>query len=509
MRHRPSSWLRPLLALSLAGALGCAPVAISGPPPAAGEQPAQPEAVAAPSAAPAAPAPAVAPAGALTFEGQALLGGKPMAGAAIAVLDPVTRQPLPVGQAPEGKAHLVAAPAAADAEGRYSVHVAGLPAGRAVLLVASQGETSVSGVFLGPPPPAEGYHVQRLNMSLSAYIDEVTSLQAHLMDSILMTAHLLTPAAAEPVVRTALDKMTSYRVAMGATMIRTPELLHMVTRLDQVQDARRVGPRGVDLLANSELRQSVTQIVVNNLRQVAKLAQVQALRATSIEEIREFVTRVPYPGTDLVGHVDFETWTITLANPKTGRSVNVTENPDGAARVAPPSSSGGDDSRSAPAPTPTPVPTVTEAQLTGINSRVYETLEADKGLAPATWDGAATAAVDLTLGTVDGDRHLGVDYTADGLKRYFHFNASGQLYRATDLYDPATGHTLEKVTASSGPAAATGNVTVDGATKVLSISGKDIEAQTLYFDDAGLRAMIMPSETAGKVRVVRWTGATK
>ncbi|MFP5502639.1 MAG: hypothetical protein ACLGIN_09120 [Candidatus Sericytochromatia bacterium] len=500
MCHRPLLWLRPLLALSLVGAVGCSPLPPTVQPATEEAQPLTPSNESASS-----PAPAVE--GAITFTGQATLGGQPLAAAEVAVLDPVTRQPLPVGSAPAGKPYLLEAPGPTTAEGTYTARVAGLPGGRAVLIVAKGEAQSVSGVFLGPRSEAAGYRVRAV--SERSRLDEVTSLNAALVDGLLITAALLTPAAAEPVIYDALGLMGAYRVLMGAALVRQPALLKMVTDVDAIFDARRQSRAPMnDMLTDTALRRSMTKVVVERMQTLAQLISTRLYMETSVEEVLDYVTRIEYPGTDLVGRINFETWTVTMENPKLGREVDLTKDPKGLERIAPTQSGGGDDSPSKPAATPTPAPKVTAGQLDGIDGRVYESLLATDSLQPADWDGAATEAVDLAVSASGDESHLTLKYQDNSFWRTFQFNADKVMFKATKLYVPSYDEGLTTVTPVSGASSATGGFTLDGATLVMNFSGTGIETTTLYFDNNGLLALIMPAPD-NKYRVIRWTGDLK
>jgi hypothetical protein len=299
MRHH-GSFFTGLTALSLSLGLlaGCAaptvPVSASPDPtptaaPAAG-QPAAP-------ATPTMPAPAaVAP---MTLTGTATFRGEPVAGYAVTVIDATTGKPVALRDDLAGATGLAVLNRnlKTDAQGKFSLQVVGLAAGKALRVQVSSGNGRLESILTanGQSLGAKGYKLTQAETTFT--VTELTTAIAKVAGNVIRSTQVLTAEAAAPVIAKLATEMAALTTKLETTLASNPSAANQLVSTEGKTAEETV--KG--LVTNAGALKGLTETVAALVADIAKAMGTGASPAASDAKVREALAEIRFTGTVLVG----------------------------------------------------------------------------------------------------------------------------------------------------------------------------------------------------------------
>ncbi|MNS52535.1 hypothetical protein D3C72_852520 [compost metagenome] len=342
------------------------------------------------------PAPAaVSP---MTLTGTATFRGEPVANYAVTVLDATTGEPVALRDDLTGATGLAVLNRhlKTDAQGKFSLQVVGLAAGKALRVQVAAGNGRLESVVTanGQALGAKGYRVAQADTAFS--VTELTTAIAQIAGNVIRSTQVLTPEAAAPVIAKLATEMAALTAKLEVTLAGNPNAANQLVSIEGKTAEETV--KG--LVANAGALKGLTETVAALVADIAKAMGTGASPAASDAKVREALAEIRYTGTVLVGSVTSNS--IQLLNTINGQRIDANGGTLGAVttQVTPTSGSSGGAS----------VNWVNVANLTELNAALAGTathirltgdLESVSGyrvLAPA----------DITIGravTIDGAGH--------------------------------------------------------------------------------------------------------
>lgn len=246
-----------------------------------------------------------------TLQGQVALRGMPWANAKLQVVDALTGKV--AGAA--GSALRVEGELKTDAQGNFSVRVAGLGVGKVARLIATLDSGTLSALISSDGPMAAGYHVQASNFSLK--VNEITLCLDQVASGVLKMAGGLKSAAAADLIKTVLADLNAMApkiesafkqddmLAITLSLTANP-LTGLVTESTDV----------TKVLAKAGVTGAVDAAVKTATNTVAKLA-ADKLNVTNADAIQN----VSLIGTTL--KVSIEGGVFKVTDPATGDTITI------------------------------------------------------------------------------------------------------------------------------------------------------------------------------------------
>lgn len=482
------------LSLSLAAMAGCAsPLTV--PTTVTADATAQPP-TAGPTGSPTAPEATAPITASRSFQGVATFRGEPLAGYALQVLDAHTGEPVPAVADLDGATGLaVLQPSMfTDAEGRFSLQVAGLVAGKALRVVATSGnarlETVVTGNGTLGAAPAQR---RLLDGAETLTLNEVTTALAGIARGVLLTTRVLTPEAAAPVLNALLTRLARLNDDLAQSLASQPELANRI-----VADEDGAGIKL--LVTQAGALQALTRDVADLVAEVAKATKDDAKQAPAAKDpaVQAALARVAFLGTVLTGAFDGPSRNFTLSNGVTGATADAASGdmPGLTARVTRSASNPTAPSVSlAPIAAPDPIDEDTALTVSGIEASLHKlagpvtftvsdnvggTGSVTEGVLswtpPQNYNGTATLTVRASAGDQAAEQTLSVAVTPvnDRPELFITPFASGVIAAGTNLtihaFDP-DGDTVT-LTITSGPTTGSAAIMDDGSLFFLPLQGE-------------------------------------
>lgn len=293
------------LSLSLGLLVGCAapaavtPAPVAPAPGASGAASATTPETTAPAAVPAMPAPAaVAP---VTLTGTATFRGEPVAGYAVTVIDATTGKPVALRDDLAGATGLAVLNRnlKTDAQGKFSLQVVGLAAGKALRVQVSSGNGRLESILTanGQSMGAKGYRVAQAETEFS--VTELTTAIAKVADDVIRTTQMLTPEAAAPLLAKLAADMASLSTKLEKTLTANPNAANDLVSINGKTADETVKSLITNAGALRELTQSIAELVAD----VAKSMGTSPSPAASDPAVRATLDNIQFTGTVLVGNM--------------------------------------------------------------------------------------------------------------------------------------------------------------------------------------------------------------
>jgi hypothetical protein len=496
------------LSLSLVSMAGCAsPIAV----PTAATADAVAQAPAAgPTAAPDAPETTAPSAAARSFQGTATFRGEPLAGYALQVLDAHTGEPVPVVASLDGATGLAVLQQSmlTDAEGRFTVQVAGLVAGKALRVVATHGNARLETLVTGNGTLSTAAAQRRVlggADTLTLTLNEITTALAGIARGVVVTTRVLTPEAAAPVLGALLARLALLNDSLSKSLESQPHLANQVVA-DEDGTAIKL------LVTQAGALQALTRDVADLVAEVAKATKDDAKQAPAAKDpaVQAALAKVTFLGTVLAATFDGSSRNFTLSNAVTGASADAASGdmPGLTAKVTRSSSHSTSPSISlAPIAAPDPIDEDTaltvsglEATLTKLEGPATLTVSDDVGgtgavtdgvltwTPPQNYNGTATLTVRAAAGSVAAEQTLSVEVTPvnDRPELIFTPFGSGVIAAGTNLtihaFDPDGDAVTLTITAP--PTTGSAEIMDDGSIFFLPLQGEGgIDAFTYTVSD--------------------------
>ncbi|MFN3430430.1 MAG: pectate lyase-like adhesive domain-containing protein [Candidatus Sericytochromatia bacterium] len=306
------------LSLSLGLLAGCAaPAAVT---PTSGAAPvaapaATPEAVA-PVAVPTMPAPAaVVP---VTLTGTATFRGEPVAGYAVTVLDATTGQPVALRDDLTGATGLAVLNRnlKTDAQGKFSLQVVGLAAGKALRVQVSSGNGRLESILTanGQSMGAKGYRLAQAETAFT--VTELTTAIAKVAGNVIRTTQLISAAEAAPLLAKLALEMASLTTKLEKTLSANPNAANDLVSVN----GKTADDTLKSLITNAGALRELTQSIAALVADVAKAMGTDPSPAASDAGVRDALANIQFTGTVLVGNMKPNG--IQLSNGLNGQSVD-------------------------------------------------------------------------------------------------------------------------------------------------------------------------------------------
>lgn len=482
------------LSLSLVSMAGCAsPIAV--PTAVATDAVAQAPGVG-PSAAPAAPETTAPIAAARSFQGTATFRGEPLAGYALQVLDAHTGEPVPMVAGLDGATGLAVLQQSmlTDAEGRFTLQVAGLVAGKALRVVATHGNARLETLVTGNGTLGTTAAQRRvLDGGDTLTLNEVTTALAGIARGVVLTTRVLTPEAAAPVLGALVAKLALLHDGLSKSLTSQPHLANMVV-------ADEDGMAVKLLVAQAGALQALTRDVADLVAEVAKATKDDAKQAPAAKDpaVLAALAKVAFLGTVLAGAFDGPSRSFTLSNAVTGASADAASGdmPGLTARVTRSSSNPSSPAIAlAPIAAPDPIDEDTALTVSGLAATLTQlegpatfTVADNVGgtgsvtdgvltwTPPLNYNGTATLTVRATVGSVFGEQTLAVAVTPvnDRPELIITPFPDGVIAAGTSLtihaFDPDQGDTVT-LAITSPPTTGSAEIMSDGSLFFLPLQG--------------------------------------
>jgi hypothetical protein len=276
----------------------------------------------------------------LTVSGQALIAGQPLANAQISVTDAVTGEA--VGVIAPGGGNVIApgggnavAPGGAnaapttDANGAFRFDLAEMSAGRAVRIVATDGDRQVMTLVTGDGQSlAPGAHVLATATQVAVALSELTTTLTYMSSGAFRMLALLKPEAATFLMQTTLAKLNARAPGITTYLAANPALL------SKLVTSGALGGDGLPTVAGGALMQVIAGTgglqpwLDLNRDTIAQLvAAVRSRGSLSPDLIARLshLKNLPLAGTGLVVSLDERSLTVANVQGQVLTTVDLTD----------------------------------------------------------------------------------------------------------------------------------------------------------------------------------------